>query len=224
MEECTLCNEFNNKPENNYFEMYLKQPLMKQNSQIKNRILYEEEDFVIIPTVGPLLKGHILICPKMHFLSFSQMNKELLNKAEKLKNKIRKVFKKTYNTGTAFFEHGMLSCESKGGACTSHAHLHCLATDVDVMDDFFKYSFNVRNINKFENIKTQTERNNAYLYYENQNETKVIMDSPIVESQFIRKLFAIRLKEIHKAHWRYSIYSPEIYEMIKILPNSIKKL
>ena len=222
MENWSLWNEFNNKLENNYFEEYLKENLIKYG--IKNRILYESKNFIIIPTVGPLVNGHILICPKEHFLSFSQLDRELLDEVEKIKSEVRKIYRKVYGKETVFFEHGMLSCEDKGGACTSHAHIHCLPTTIDIIDDFLEYSFNVRNISKFQEIMNQLKRNSAYLYYENQKQVKIIMDSPIIESQFIRKLLAIKLGKLDKLHWKYSLYSSDIFEMIKVLPTAFKAI
>ena len=72
--ECSFCSEINGKEENNYVDIYLKEEFEKEG--LHSRILATTHKFVIMPMVGPLVPGYLLIVPKDHYLSISQLPKE----------------------------------------------------------------------------------------------------------------------------------------------------
>ena len=68
--ECSFCSEMNNKKENNFFDIYLKEEF--ESAGLESRIVATTKKFVIMPMVGPLVPGYLLIVPKEHYLSISQ--------------------------------------------------------------------------------------------------------------------------------------------------------
>ena len=102
---------------------------------------------------------------KQIIISENSINTELIQKH--LKEELKKVFKQYYGK-FVFFEHGALSCSAKGGCCSDHAHLHIVAVDIDVKDEFSKYGYKLRKIEDYSEIIDQKQRNTPYLYYENQ--------------------------------------------------------
>ena len=185
--ECSFCSEINGKEENNFFDIYLKEKFEKEG--LNSRIVATTHKFVIMPMVGPLVPGYLLIVPKDHYLSISQLPKEQIEELKIVKEELKKVFEKHYGK-SVFYEHGALSCSAKGGSCSDHAHLHIVAVDIDVKDKFGQYGYELRKLDDYSEIINQKQRNIPYLYYENQKGEMFLADAPIVESQFIRKLIA----------------------------------
>lgn len=211
---CSFCSEINNLKENNFFEMYVKKEFKKNN--LTNRIIAESKYFLLMPMVGPLIDNYILIVSKEHYLSFAHMPKEALQEAILIKKEIRSFFK-SIGEESVFFEHGPISENERGACCSDHAHLHCLGISIDVKQDFKVKGFILKRLNNFLEISIQLEKKLPYLYYENQVGESYISDAPLVESQFIRKLFASKLKNTNQMNW-YEDYN--IQAMINIIKKS----
>lgn len=219
--ECSFCSEINNKSEKNFFNIYLKEEFEKEG--LKSRIVTTTKNFLIMPMVGPLVPGYLLIVPKDHYLSISQLPKEQIEELKIIKSELQKLFNQIYGK-CVFYEHGALSCSSKGGSCSDHAHLHIVAADTDVKDKFSKYGYELRKIVDYNEIIEQKERNIPYLYYENQENEMFIADALIVESQFIRKLIAKDINAIDRALWNENIRKDWMIDIVKKLRPYFNKL
>lgn len=219
--ECSFCSEINNKEGNNFFDIYLKKEF--EEAGLESRIVATTKKFVIMPMVGPLVPGYLLIVPKDHYLSISQLPKEQVEELKTIKQELQKVFNETYGK-CVFYEHGALSCSLKGGSCSDHAHLHIVAVDVDVKEQFSKYGYELRKIVDYSKIMEQKEKNMPYLYYENQENEMFIADAPIVESQFIRKLIAKDINSTDRALWNENIRKDWMIDIVKRLRPHFEKL
>ena len=219
--ECSFCSEINGKEENNFFDIYLKEKFEKEG--LNSRIVATTHKFVIMPMVGPLVPGYLLIVPKDHYLSISQLPKEQIEELKIVKEELKKAFEKHYGK-PVFYEHGALSCSAKGGSCSDHAHLHIVAVDIDVKDKFGQYGYELRKLDDYSEIINQKQRNIPYLYYENQKGEMFLADAPIVESQFIRKLIAKDIDALDRALWNENIRIDWMIEIVKKLRPHFEKL
>lgn len=219
--ECSFCSEINGKEENNFFDIYLKEKFEKE--RLNSRIVATTHKFVIMPMVGPLVPGYLLIVPKDHYLSISQLPKEQIEELKIVKEELKKVFEEHYGK-SVFYEHGALSCSAKGGSCSDHAHLHIVAVDIDVKDKFGQYGYELRKLDDYSEIINQKQRNIPYLYYENQKGEMFLTDAPIVESQFIRKLIAKDIDALDRALWNENIRIDWMIEIVKKLRPHFEKL
>ena len=219
--ECSFCSEINGKEENNFFDIYLKEEFEKEG--LNSRIVATTHKFVIMPMVGPLVPGYLLIVPKDHYLSISQLPKEQIEELKIVKEELKKVFEEHYGK-SVFYEHGALSCSAKGGSCSDHAHLHIVAVDIDVKDKFGQYGYELRKLDDYSEIINQKQRNIPYLYYENQKWEMFLADAPIVESQFIRKLIAKDIDALDRALWNENIRIDWMIEIVKKLRPHFEKL
>ena len=211
----------NGKEENNFFDIYLKEEFEKEG--LNSRIVATTHKFVIMPMVGPLVPGYLLIVPKDHYLSISQLPKEQIEEIKIVKEELKKVFEEHYGK-SVFYEHGALSCSAKGGSCSDHAHLHIVAVDIDVKDKFGEYGYELRKLDDYSGIINQKQRNIPYLYYENQKGEMFLADAPIVESQFIRKLIAKDIDALDRALWNENIRIDWMIEIVKKLRPHFEKL
>ena len=219
--ECSFCSEINGKEENNFFDIYLKEKFEKEG--LNSRIVATTHKFVIMPMVGPLVPGYLLIVPKDHYLSISQLPKEQIEELKIVKEELKKVFEKHYGK-SVFYEHGALSCSAKGGSCSDHAHLHIVAVDIDVKDKFGQYGYELRKLDDYSEIINQKQRNIPYLYYDNQKGEMFFVFFPIVESQFIRKLIAKDIDALDRALWNENIRIDWMIEIVKKLRPHFEKL
>ena len=160
---------------------------------------------------------------KDHYLSISQLPKEQVEELKIIKEELKKVFEQNYGK-SVFYEHGALSCSAKGGCCSDHAHLHIVAVDIDVKDHFNKYGYELREIEDYNEIVNQKQRNTPYLYYENQKGEMFIADAPVVESQFIRKLIAKDIDALDRSLWNENIRKDWMIEIVKNLRPHFEKL
>ena len=69
----------------------------KEKSLIENRLMYESEHFIIIPSLGPFVEGQIMIVSKSHFPNLKSMNKNVLDDLNKVFEIIKTKTKTIYN-------------------------------------------------------------------------------------------------------------------------------
>lgn len=212
MNDCSFCNEFGGGELNNFFDIYLKDKC--EELGINSRIVAQTRYFNILPMIGPLVPGYLLIVPKEHYLSFAHLPIELLEEVKLVCQELRKVFSTHYTT-PVIFEHGPMSATKKGGCCTDHAHLHVVAVDCDVKDQFSKFGYQPRKIKGILDVKEQANHKVPYLYYENQKNECFVMDAPIVESQFIRKVIAMTINADDRVYWFDSLQIPWVIAIIQ---------
>lgn len=91
-------------------------------SKIEERIVFEDENFYIIATLGQITDGgYLLLVPKHHALCAGEMTQDHLEKADELSQKIIAALDAEYKpVGITVFEHGIV------GQTVNHAHLHFL--------------------------------------------------------------------------------------------------
>jgi diadenosine tetraphosphate (Ap4A) HIT family hydrolase len=104
---CTFCEEFstlNHKP---------------------NRKIWEDDNFVVIPSLGALTPGYLLLMPKHHIRSFADSSPEELTTALDIAERTREVVSQVFGP-VILAEHGPGSPESRSSACCDHAHWHLI--------------------------------------------------------------------------------------------------
>ena len=114
-----------------------------------------------------------------------------------------------------FFEHGPMSPNKKGACCSIHAHLHSVAIEVNIKNDFEKRGLNKKRISDFLEIQNQVSTGCPYLFYQNQNKEMYIADAPNIESQLIRKMLAVKIGAFSRLEWMNDKKTDWMIEVIK---------
>ncbi len=162
--ECELCNAIKDSS--------------SLNPKIWNTPLYETDSFIILPSIGPLVSGHVLICSKNHYQSLSFMKKEHVLE---LKSLLHKLEKRDFMKDCLISEHGS-SWDQKGGACVIHTHLHIIPSfsrDVDILEGHLPV-FDVDELDQVLNI------DDPYLLNFNLNNKIKVYEAYNIPSQQIR--------------------------------------
>ena len=121
---CSFCAELNGHPEPWHRHFIPEAPF--------SRILYETPKWVVVPTIGPLVTGHILIVSRDHADSILATTKEEIIELEFVLIECVTKLSRLYKSPCALFEHGTDSAlPNLSGACIDHAHLHVLPCKED---------------------------------------------------------------------------------------------
>lgn len=115
-QRCDFCDELSGGSNNAFVSTY--------SHCLPDRIIWESERLVVLPSMGQIVPGHLLIIPKAHITAFADARPAVLDELMLAKARIRKIF---FNdmTSCVFFEHGTRTAES-GGCGVYHAHMHAV--------------------------------------------------------------------------------------------------
>lgn len=190
MEKCVFCNIDNNK--------------------IENTIIEETNNFYVIPCVGSLVDGYLLIVSKRHIFSMSQLTIEEQKDYINLLNKYREKFKSIYNKYPIIFEHGSSDIETnKSASSVVHAHTHI------VNHKFNNENMIIKNVCfkkcAFNSIYT---KNTNYIFYINNSNQKYISYTFEPVSQLMRIYIAKDLNLFQKYDWRKEKFENNIIKTI----------
>jgi diadenosine tetraphosphate (Ap4A) HIT family hydrolase len=90
-----------------------------QINDITAYILHESEHFRIVADHAPLIEGHLLIIPKLHYACYGAVPATLDDELIALRKQVTHFFA-TYYISPAYWEHGVFR------QTVFHAHLHCI--------------------------------------------------------------------------------------------------
>ncbi|MBC8484756.1 MAG: hypothetical protein H8D45_01785, partial [Bacteroidetes bacterium] len=197
------CNEILGNEYNNMFLEHFGKYIEEYN--LENRIIFETENFCVLPSIGPLVEGHLLILTKEHYLSYAHIPQSKYRELKQVKYSTSKLLQRVYHS-PVFFEHGPMSEVLKGGTCCDHAHLHAVPVDIEIniKEELQKFNFIPRDIKDLEELRDNKERLVPYLFFEDSQGEKIVCDAPMVETQFIRKLLAVKIGS-KNVFWRYNL-------------------
>jgi ATP adenylyltransferase len=118
MNTCTLCAELATRSERASW----------------NQPLIETKNFVVLPSLGALVEGWLLILPRMHLLSMGALPSQLRAEADDLESSARSLLNARYGSRTVAFEHGPSAAKHGTGCGVDHAHLHVLPLNCDLLN------------------------------------------------------------------------------------------
>jgi len=206
MSDCVYCEELKRKS------------LEFKNENHGNRILFENENFIVFPSVGQFVGGYLLIAPKQHCTGIGGIPSERYIELEQIKRKVREVLTKHYQK-PIFFEHGCVEERKRAGCCVDHAHLHCVPVPegIDLLKDITKH-FAKKEIQNYSELKKQFKKKIPYLFYENQDGKKYLFElQEPIPSQWLRQILAVKLGISEKWDWRQ-------YPELETLGQTVKRL
>ena len=187
-------------------------------SKIENTVIEEFNNFNILPTLGSLVDGYILVVTKRHINSMSELNDIEFDEYENIITKYQNLFKKKYNKTPIIFEHGTPNVKSKIKAnSVTHAHTHIVNINFKNEEKILK-EYNFKQINNLEEII----KNTNYIKYINENnQIFITYDFPAI-SQLMRILVAKELGYEDKFNWKKEKFSENIISTINKIKGELK--
>jgi diadenosine tetraphosphate (Ap4A) HIT family hydrolase len=212
--KCCLCSQIAGEVDNDLFAK------MIPSSSYIRRIPMETEDFAVIPSLGPVAPGHVLICPKQHYKSFANISDDLEPQYNLIKVRLKRVLKNIYNKPVHCFEHGTARRANQPLCTVEHAHLHLIPTSVaaySILEEVKDW----RDLgNKFADLKGIVG-DSEYLYYESPDGFRKIItaETGTFESQYMRKIFSEALGNDTNWNWRQNPLPFAAHETFEIIAN-----
>lgn len=108
--------------------------IVKGNPIRPEHILYESDNFFVLPGLGAFFDGYVMICPKRHVMSFAELNTEEFDEFLQVLDDVKYILKQIYKKDIFVFECG--SGRNGGGKHSTsivHAHIHLAPTDMPVL-------------------------------------------------------------------------------------------
>jgi len=190
--ECDFCNEFSGEPGNAFRRIYTGSP--------ESRFLFRSHQFAVIPSLGQIIEGYLLILPIKHLKALGDLPPRALGEFTAISERVGKVLKGTYGP-YVLFEHGTRS-EGVGGCGIYHAHVHAtplggLEDPVDTLKKRFPYA-ELANLNE---LSKQSAGLPSYLFYQDSTARLYLFDTGPLPSQYMRKLLADAIGD-QEWNWR----------------------
>jgi len=192
---CGFCNEYaTGLISDNMLELF-KAPLF-------NRVIVENTNSFLVPSLGPLTRNHLLLVCKGHIPSLRDatpnLQKELIGQARNYKN----VLEREFNIPFSIFENGE-SLAKPLGTCVSHIHIHIVETPpLDVKREIS----NLLDIDKgsyyFETEISAISSHHDYVYWENSLARNWFLSSREIPSQILRKIINKSTSNLDSWNWR----------------------
>ena len=181
--------------------------------KIYNTILDETDNFIVLPTLGSLVEGYILIVSKRHIYNIGELNQEEQDEYINLLNKYRELFNELYGKHPIIFEHGTSRLDIKSAASSVvHAHTHIVNFNFKNEEDIIK-ELNFKEIKEINDV----DSNKNYIFYISQNGKKYITYNFEGTSQLMRILIAKELGFIDKFNWKCEAFIDNIVKTIEKL-------
>jgi len=178
---CDFCDEFRGRRNNSFHRIYADDP--------RSRLLLRSADFAILPTLGQITEGYLLLAPIEHFTCFGDLSNILLERSASLSASITASLTAEYGS-CILFEHGTRSSDA-GGCGISHAHLHAVPIPVDLDPvESLRTRFPHRQLTDFREIMSSSKGLPGYLFYQDSLSRPFLFEVGSLPSQFMRKILA----------------------------------
>jgi len=212
MTKCDFCDEFAGGQQNAYAQYY---------GKLRNRSILVTVRFRVVPTLGQLVEGHLLIVPTEHSCALADLPDDQIQELENLSQDLRGVLRSTYGQ-CVFFEHGIRTLGS-GGCGIDHAHLHAVPLAAEGVLPVLKDRFGGCGLQSLKEIRRAVPQDSSYLFFEDSSQRRHAFAVEHLPSQYLRKLIA---QEIGKADWdwRQCGYEPELISTIERLSPTLAHL
>jgi len=207
--QCSICDEIRNGNQAGLYYLYAKSFL----NNIESRILYENEKFIVMPSLGPVAECHLLVFPKKHICSYAVLDQKSLYEAEKLIKRVSDIVRKKYGSSIVF-EHGTLEENMQSSASCIHAHMHIVSCPRSLSPFFKRDKLELRKISELKEIADQKQRKRPYFFYQENGDALYMMDDVIQKSQYIRFLIADILGRPECGDWKKNPGVLEVKKMI----------
>ena len=93
------------------------------NKEISSKVVYEDNDFIAMLDIAPATKGHVLILPKEHASTLTELSDDKASKILVLAKKIINAMMKVHG----FTSYNLVQNNGKlAGQTVNHFHLHLI--------------------------------------------------------------------------------------------------
>lgn len=173
-------------------------------------IILESENFLVVPSVGPLDDSHVMCVPKHHVNNFSEIDSSQVGEYQRLLDELSAFYADRYGETLIFFESGAGRISKYSGGCIVHAHIHCLMDS----EDFHRRILDEIPMNIVECVRSAADVERGYVWYRDGKGVNYLRNDPLLPSQFLRYIYAETTSKNSRWNWRRHINEEGIFRVI----------
>jgi len=212
LSHCDFCDEFSGGDHNAFASRY---------GRNANRDITVSDFFHVVPSLGQIVEGHLLIVPTGHSCALADLPDEQIHDLESICQQVRVSLRDVYGD-CVFFEHGIRR-EGSGGCGIDHAHLHAVPTSAHGVLGVLLENFQGSRVYSFSDITTTVSFDSSYLFFEDAAAQRFVFEIDKLRSQYMRKLVSESIgKEVWD--WRVAGHEPELVATVERLSLTLPRL
>lgn len=193
-ETCCLCSQIAKDGEADLLADVLSQP-----AGVGRYVVREWPGFVLFPSIGALTVGHVILCPRLHVRSMSDLPNALEQSLSDVTRAVRELVSSNFGLPVHAFEHGNATAGQRVVCTVDHAHLHFIPADVSIERYLSRYQWTAAPLSLRDATKGR-----EYLFYESPSGERLVTtgDGTLFPSQYLRRAFAEALGVGDSWNWR----------------------
>lgn len=168
-----------------------------------NEPLFESEHFVVLPSLGALVEGWLLLVPKNHFICIGALPESVIAEMEGIKAVVSSFLTECYGKFSVF-EHGPHVEKLQIGCGVDHAHLHFVPLTFDLANavEPFLPTGIMWSSARHQDCQNAFLRGQDYLYLEQPLGNGKIALHTAFDGQLFRRGIAATLGRLNEYNWR----------------------
>lgn len=192
-----------------------------------NQALLETENFKVIPSLGSLVPGWVMVIPKEYYISFGAINNlSILKELNYLIDSLGSLIKSHYGD-YIMFEHGPVAKKSLVGCSVDYAHLHLVPVSINLIEEskvFLTKKVLWSPVSGIGNTVEYYYKKIPYLFVRDLNSNSFIGTSEELPSQLFRKTIALHLGIKDMYDWKQHPFKKNIIKTVDTLSDYKEKL
>ena len=211
--DCPFCAEFDGEGPEGIFSSLM-------GNRLASRVLYEDDDFIVMPPLGEFMEGGLLLLTRKHILSFAHLPAEQFEKLERLLKVIGEALAQRWGTAPLVFEHGPAADSSKGVCCVDHAHLNIFPAAVPVCPHLAgRMNFSIGSLSELAKLRPAEY---GYLLVQENDGARHVFDGQNVPTQLVRRIITTEMGRPDRWHWRDYVGQDELLATFNSLQGQIR--
>jgi diadenosine tetraphosphate (Ap4A) HIT family hydrolase len=180
------------------------------------RIILQEADWLLLPTLGCFAAGYCLLMPIGHIEAVAELSQAELIWTQDLLERMRDLVGRHFGPAIVA-EHGPGRCDL-GASCCSHAHLHLIPVGPDVgavVAAYQRVGGPPRILRDLSELSTVAGE--PYMYLSPTNRTHLLWEAAGFPRQFVRRVCADLLGLGDRYDWRDHTFPQNMKETLTSL-------
>ncbi|MDX6584617.1 MAG: hypothetical protein QOI10_3801 [Solirubrobacterales bacterium] len=170
----------------------------------------------VLPSIGQLSPGHLLVLPEHHITAFGQLRAEDRREAECAIESLRRFMISQFGP-VVLFEHGSNATSASGGCGVLHAHLHLVPTRVQIRNRPLPEANWVRvGAQWIDRLADFTDTGQSYVYFRDGLGAARAASVANLPSQLVRRWLATEIGT-DAWDWRSAEREPHLIDLVQEL-------
>jgi diadenosine tetraphosphate (Ap4A) HIT family hydrolase len=168
--------------------------------RLANRVVYEDEHFVVMPPLGQFIEGGLLLLTRQHILSLARLPPALFERLERLLRAISRAVIDQWGLPPLVFEHGPAPQRGKGLCCVDHAHFNIFPARLHVHPRLADRMHT--RLGSLSELMRLRRAEFGYLFVQENDGARHAYDGQDVPTQLVRRIISAELGLPERWHWR----------------------